>query len=80
MCDGYAQSTQHARTVAWMESSALPAWLSDDANSSNSDRESRTNQRAGRVDRKHASNRPLQQAALAAGAQGLPVGQSPVGQ
>ncbi len=32
MCDGYAQSMQHARAVAWLESGPYPAWLQEDTN------------------------------------------------
>ncbi len=78
MCDGYAWSTQHARTVAWMECGAPPAWLSDDTNASNADRKSQTKQGTGQLTRLQAGVRSLFHAAVAGTVpQGLPAAQSP---
>jgi hypothetical protein len=80
MCDAYAQSTQHARAVAWLESGPLPAWLSDDTNAGGSDRPSDAKQGPGRLARLQAGARSLLQAAVTAvGAVAFSAGQSPAG-
>jgi hypothetical protein len=88
MCDGYAQSTQHARVVSWLERGPLLHWLHEDTNATASDlARPMKRQRAGRPARLQASVRsPRRQAAMlrataaGAGAQPFSVEEPPASQ
>ena len=62
MCDGYSQSMQHLRTVAWLERGPLVVWLQEDANlSACSHVQPVARKRPARLARLQASTRSLRQ-------------------
>ncbi len=76
MCDGYAQSTQHARAVAWLEHGPYLAGLQEDKNARAPWRGSpKRQQRKGRLAQLQARLHSLRSAV--AGVQTIPVDQLP---
>ncbi len=81
MCDAYAQSTQHARAVAWLESGPDLVWQEQDTKARAPRHAGTKRQRTGRLAqlqaRLHSLRSQFDLLQAAAQAQGCAVQQSP---
>ncbi len=81
MCDAYAQSTQHARAVAWLETSPDLAWQEENTKAHAPRHAGPKRQRTGRLAelqaRLHSLRSQFDLLQAAAEAQGRPVQPSP---